>query len=189
MSTSTDLEKKYKPLVVILSIVVPVVVAILFSVKVDGFDFGFLPPIYASINGITAIILVAAVIMIKKGNRGAHQKLMTLAVICSLAFLGMYVAYHMTSDSTMYGDINHDGTRDEAEQLAVGSSLYVYTIILLTHILLSLIVLPLVMMTYLKGWANKLESHKKWAKITFPIWLYVAISGVVVYLMISPYYL
>lgn len=188
MSTSKEIEKKYKPLVIILSIVVPVVVAILFTVKVDGFDFGFLPPIYAGINGLTAILLVAAVIMIKKGKREIHQKLMTLAVFCSVAFLAMYVAYHMTSDSTVYGDLNHDGSRDEAEQIAVGSSLYVYTIILLSHILLSLIVMPLVMMTYLKGWANKLESHRKWAKITFPIWLYVAISGVIVYLMISPYY-
>ena len=188
MNTTKDIEKKYKPLVVILSIVIPVVIAILFSVKVDGFDLHFLPPIYASINGITAILLVAAVIMIKKGNRAIHQKLMTSAVVCSILFLLMYVAYHMTSDSTVYGDFNGDGIRDEIETAKIGASKNIYFIILISHILLSLIVLPLVMFTYLKGWANKLEAHKKWAKITFPIWLYVAITGVVVYLMISPFY-
>jgi len=113
---------------------------------------------------------------------------MTVAVICSVLFLVLYVAYHMTSNSTIYGDIDHNGERDASELLIIGSSYYIYTIILLTHILLSLVVLPLVMMTYLKGWSNNLASHKKWARITFPIWLYVAISGVVVYLMISPYY-
>lgn len=188
MNTSKDLEKKYKPLVIVLSIVIPVVVAVLFTVKVEGFDFSFLPPIYASINGLTAILLIAAVIAIKKGNKAVHQKLMTTAVFCSLAFLAMYVAYHMTSDSTIYGDINGDGKRDAAENLIVGSSKTIYFVVLTSHILLSLIVLPLVMMTYLKGWSNKLEQHKKWAKFTFPIWLYVAITGVVVYLMISPYY-
>lgn len=188
MNTTKDLEKKYKPLVIILSIVIPTVVAVLFSVKIDGIDLQFLPPIYATINGITAILLIGAVIMIKKGNREAHQKLMTLAVVCSVLFLVMYVAYHMTSSSTIYGDVNGDGVRDEIETAQVGISTTVYFFILISHILLSLVVLPLVMMTYLKGWANKLEAHRKWAKITFPIWLYVAISGVVVYLMISPFY-
>lgn len=188
MNTTKDLEKKYKPLVIVLSIVIPVVVAILFTVKVDGFDLSFLPPIYASLNGLTAVLLVTAVVMIRKKNRSLHQKLMTAAVVCSVLFLLMYVAYHMTSASTVYGDFNHDGVRDIAETAAVGASKSIYFFILITHILLSLIVLPLVMFTYLKGWSNNVESHKKWAKITFPIWLYVAISGVVVYLMISPFY-
>ena len=100
----------------------------------------------------------------------------------------MYVAYHMTSDSTVYGDIDHNGKRSAEEAANVGKSLLAYTIILISHIILSLIVLPLVMITYLKGWSGKVEQHKKWAKKTFPIWLYVAISGVVVYLMIAPYY-
>lgn len=188
MNTDKTIEQKYKPLVVILSIVIPTVVAVLFNVSVDGVDLTFLPPIYASINGITALLLILAVISIRKGNHVIHQKLMTAAVICSVLFLVMYVAYHMTSSSTIYGDVDGNGERSAAERLLIGSSYYVYTFILLTHILLSLCVLPLVMMTYLKGWSNNLVSHKKWAKITFPIWLYVAITGVVVYLMISPYY-
>jgi putative membrane protein len=188
MNTKVDLDKKYKPIVIILSIVIPVVVTILFGVKVEGVDLSFLPPVYASINGITAILLIAAVLAIKKGKVAIHQKLITIAVICSVSFLAMYVAYHMTSDSTVYGDIDHNGERSLEETANVGKSLLAYTIILISHIILSLIVLPLVMMTYLKGWSGKVEQHKKWAKKTFPIWLYVAISGVVVYLMIAPYY-
>lgn len=188
MSTTKTVEQKYKPLVIVLSIVIPTVVAVLFGVKVDGVDLSFLPPIYAGINGLTAVLLVFAVISIKKGNKKRHQQLITFAVACSVLFLAMYVSYHMTSESTIYGDINHDGERDAMELAAIGGSYYVYTFILLSHILLSLVVLPLVMMTYLKGWADNVVSHKKWAKITFPIWLYVAITGVVVYMMISPYY-
>lgn len=188
MSTTKTLEEKYKPWVILVSIVIPVTVAFLFTVSVDGVDLSFLPPIYASLNGLTAVFLVWAVISIKQGNRKRHQRLVTMAVVCSVLFLLGYVAYHITSESTIYGDVNHDGERNALEQAKVGASYYVYAILLLTHILLSMIVLPLVLFTYLKGWANNIESHRKWAKITFPIWLYVAISGVVVYLMISPYY-
>jgi putative membrane protein len=188
MSTTKDLEKKYKPYVIAVSIVVPVVVAILFNVKIDGIDLSFLPPIYAGINGLTAVLLVLAVISIKKGNRETHQKLMTFAVVLSVLFLLCYVAYHMTSESTVYGDINGDGIRDATEKELIGVSYYIYAFLLLSHVLLSLVVLPLVLFTYLKGWSNKIEAHRKWAKITFPIWLYVAVTGVVVYFMISPYY-
>lgn len=188
MSTTKDLEKKYRPWVITVSIAVPVVVAILFNVKIDGLDLSFLPPVYASINGLTAILLVLAVISIKQGKRERHQKLMASAVILSLLFLLCYVAYHMTSTSTVYGDVNHNGVREALELEAIGASYYIYTFLLLSHILLSLVVLPLVLFTYLKGWGDKIESHRKWAKITFPIWLYVAVSGVIVYLMISPYY-
>lgn len=188
MNTNKDLEKKFRPWVIAISIAVPVVVAILFNVKVEGVDLSFLPPIYAGINGLTAILLVLAVVSIKKGNRDRHQKIMASAVILSLLFLLCYVAYHMTSESTVYGDVNHNGIREAIELEAIGFSYYIYTFLLLTHILLSLVVLPLVLFTYLKGWGDKIESHRKWAKITFPIWLYVAVSGVVVYMMISPYY-
>ena len=188
MNTTKDLEKKYKPLVIVLSIVIPVVVAVLFGVKIDGVDLGFLPPIYAGINGLTALLLITAVIMVKNGNQAVHQKLMTSAVVCSLLFLAMYVAYHMTSDSTIYGDFNGDGVRDSIEEATIGSSKYIYFFILISHILLSIVVIPFVMMTYLKGWSGKIEQHKKWAKFTFPLWLYVAVTGVVVYFMISPYY-
>jgi len=174
--------------VIVASIVVPLVVASLFRIKIAGIDTSFLPPMYATINGIMAIVLVFAVISIKKGNQNRHQKLMTTAVVLSILFLVGYVTYHITSDSTLYGDVNHDHDMSAAELDSVKGSAMIYYVILISHILLSVLVIPLVMMTYLKGWAGNIVSHKKWAKKTFPVWLYVAVSGVVVYLMIRPYY-
>lgn len=174
-----NIETKYNKLIVVLSIAIPAVVVLLFGVNLRklGYDvapLSFLPPIYATINGLTAVVLVVAVIAIKNGNRRLHENLMKLAIGCSVAFLGMYVAYHMTSDSTKFG--------------GEGVVKYVYYFILITHILLSIIIIPLVLITYVKALSNRFDKHKKIAKITFPIWLYVAITGVIVYLMISPYY-
>ena len=179
MKDISNVDKKYNTLIVFVSVLIPVVVAILFSVKLKDFGFdveplSFLPPIYATINGITAVVLVAAVLAIKKGNRKVHERLMTFAIALSLAFLVMYVAYHMTSDSTKF--------RGE------GWIRFVYFFILISHILLSIAVIPLVLFTYVRALAAKFDQHKKLAKITFPIWLYVAVTGVVVYLMIAPYY-
>jgi len=168
-------EKKFNRLITIVSIIIPVVVAILFSVKIEGVErLGFLPPIYATINGITALLLIAAVIAIKNGNRQLHQKLMTSCIGLSLIFLILYIVYHMTSESTAYG--------------GEGGIRYLYFFILISHIILSIAVIPLVLKTYAKAYLGKFEGHRKLAKITFPIWLYVAVSGVVVYLMIAPYY-
>ncbi|MCG8577876.1 MAG: DUF420 domain-containing protein [Flavobacteriales bacterium] len=185
---ATDLEKKYRPHVIIASIVVPILVAALFGIKLEGFDTSFLPPIYASINGLTAVLLVLAVISIKKGNKERHRMLIRMAMLCSLLFLAGYVTYHITSDTTYYGDLNHNGILEDSEAELVRGSILVYYIILMSHILLSIAVIPMVLITYLKGWAGNLKSHRKWAKFTFPIWLYVAVTGVAVYLMIAPYY-
>lgn|SRR5690606_16037585 len=176
---SSAVENKYNTWIVILSIAIPVVVAILFRVKLADLGFNvqplmFLPPIYATINGITAVLLVWAVAAIKRGNRKLHERLVKVCIGCSVAFLAMYVAYHMTSESTPYG-----GT---------GTMRYVYFFILITHILLSIIVIPFVLVTYVRGLAGNFAKHRKIAKITFPLWLYVAVTGVIVYLMISPYY-
>ncbi|MDG2430966.1 DUF420 domain-containing protein [Flavobacterium sp.] len=170
---------KYKNWIIILSVAIPLVVVLLFSVNLKKMGFNvepltFLPPIYASINGLTAVLLVTAVLAIKNGNRRLHENLMKSAIACSVAFLGMYVAYHMTTDSTKFGG---DGVVK-----------YVYYFILFTHIVLSVIVIPLVLVTYVRALSELFDQHKKIAKITFPIWLYVAVTGVVVYLMISPYY-
>lgn len=172
-------EKKYNVWITILSIAIPLVVAILFKVKLRDLGFAvkplsFLPPIYATINGITAIVLVWAVISIRNGKRKLHENLMKTAIALSVAFLGMYVAYHMTSEATKYG--------------GEGVLKAVYFFILITHIILSIVTIPLVLVTYVRALAEKFDKHKKIAKITFPIWLYVAVTGVIVYLMISPYY-
>ncbi len=176
---NNSLEQKFSKFIVIVSILIPVVVALLFSVKLKDFGYNveplsFLPPIYAAINGITAIVLVSGVLAIKNGKRKLHQQLMTTAIMLSVAFLVMYVAYHMTSDSTKFG--------------GEGMIRNVYFFILISHILLSIAVIPLVLITYVRALAERFDRHKKIAKITFPIWLYVAVTGVVVYLMISPYY-
>jgi putative membrane protein len=172
-------EIKYNKVIIALSIAIPAVVALLFGVNLRkmGFDvqpLSFLPPIYATTNGLTAFILIGAVVAIKNGNRKLHENLMKTAIACSVAFLAMYVAYHMTSDSTKFG--------------GEGIVKYIYYFILITHILLSVIIIPLVLTTYVKAWSEQFDKHKRIAKITFPIWLYVAVTGVVVYLMISPYY-
>ena len=167
--------KKYNIWIWILSVTIPIAIAVLFSVKIPGVArLGFLPPIYATINGITAILLVVAVYQIRKGNRKLHERLMKTAIGCSVVFLLLYMAYHMTSDSTVYG--------------GEGMLKYIYYFILLTHILLSIIVIPFVLLTYVRAISGQFYAHRKIARITYPLWLYVAVSGVIVYLMISPYY-
>ncbi len=160
--------------VVIISIVIPVLVAILFKVQIKGYDFSFLPPIYATINGITAVLLIAAVTAIKNQKRRLHEGLIKVCMALSALFLMMYVAYHMTSEPTAFG-----GT---------GWIKNLYFFILITHIFLSVGVIPLVLFTFLRAWRKDFKRHRRLAKIAFPIWLYVAITGVIVYLMISPYY-
>ncbi len=176
---SSLIEKKYSKWIIILSIFIPIAVALLFVIKLKDFGIDvkplpFLPPIYAAINGITAVLLIIAVWAIKNGKVRLHQNLMKSAIGCSLLFLVMYIAYHMTTPSTKFG--------------GEGTIRYVYFLILVTHILLSIAIIPLVLVTYVRALAKRFDKHKKIARITFPLWLYVAITGVVVYLMISPYY-
>lgn len=168
--------KKYNKWIVVLSIIIPIIVGALFVIKIpDVKPLNFLPPVYAGINGITAIILILALIQIKRGHRENHERLMKTAIILSVLFLIMYIVYHMTSDSTKFG--------------GEGPIKYVYYCILLTHILLSIAIIPLVLITYVRAITKNFEQHKKIARITFPLWLYVAVTGVIVYIMISPYYI
>ncbi|MCK4561365.1 MAG: DUF420 domain-containing protein [Flavobacteriaceae bacterium] len=167
-------DKKYNKLIIALSIAVPLIVTILFGIKIDVDLPIFLPPIYASINALTALILIVAVWAIKNKKEKLHEGLMKTAIGFSVIFLMLYVAYHMTSNSTPYG--------------GEGILKYFYFFILISHILLSIIVIPFVLITFVRAITNDIERHKKIARITFPLWLFVAISGVVVYLMISPYY-
>ena len=174
---TTPIEKRrdaYHWIVVGISVAIPLVVAVLFRVKIDGYDLSYLPPVYATINGLTAALLVAAVVAIKNGQRRRHDMLMKTCMGLSAAFLVLYVLYHMTSDSTPFG--------------GDGPLKYVYYFILITHILLSVGVVPLVLFTFLRGLRSDFVRHRRLARFTFPIWLYVAVTGVIVYLMISPYY-
>ncbi|GAA0894448.1 DUF420 domain-containing protein [Fulvivirga kasyanovii] len=167
-------ELKYKKLIIGLSVAIPLAVAVLFGVKIEGYDFTFLPPIYATINGVTAVLLIAALAAIKKGKIKLHENLMKACIALSASFLVMYVLYHMTSESTPYG--------------GEGAIRYVYFFILISHILLSIAVIPLVLFSFVRALSNQFDKHRKLARVTFPIWLYVAITGVVIYIMISPYY-
>lgn len=168
-------EKRYNRWVWVASIAIPVVVAILFGIKLPNVEpLTFLPPIYATTNAITAILLVFAFWAIKSGNRKRHETLIKICMLLSLAFLAMYVAYHMTSESIPYG--------------GEGFLKYVYYVILISHIILSIVVIPFVLITYVRAILGNFRAHKKIARYTFPLWLYVAVSGVLVFIMISPYY-
>ncbi len=166
--------KKYNRIIVVLSILIPLAVAGLFGVKLDVELPVFLPPIYAGINAITAVVLITAVWAVKIKNIVLHRRMMKTAIVLSALFLVFYVLYHMTSDSTSYG--------------GEGVVKILYFFILISHILLSIVVIPFVLITFVRGITNDIERHKKIARITFPLWLYVTVSGVIVYWMISPYY-
>jgi len=167
-------KNKYGVWIKIISIVIPVVVAILFGVRVDYELPIFLPPIYSSLNALTAVLLVLALVAIKSKKIKLHQRLMQTCIALSLVFLVMYIAYHMTTDPTPFG--------------GEGFTKSMYFFILISHILLSIALIPLVLISYVRAFQEEFPAHKKISKITFPIWLYVAVTGVVVYLMISPYY-
>ena len=192
-SNKKTLEQRFRLSIILVSILIPTAVAILFTVKLKDFGIeveplSFLPPIYASINGLTALLLLMGVMAIKNRNKKVHERFMTTAIACSVVFLVMYVAYHMTADSTVYGDIDGNKILDATEKANAGSIRHVYLFILLSHIALSIVIIPLVLITYVRALAARFDKHRKIAKITFPLWLYVAVTGVVVYLMISPYY-
>ena len=180
--------KQVRWAIIALSIAVPVIVAVLFGIKIEGVDLRFLPPIYATLNGLTAVLLVCAYISIRKKNKTLHRSFIRLALLCSLFFLAGYVAYHMTSDPTIYGDSNKDGLLEMNELDAIKGSATYYYALLISHVLLSIFVIPVVLFTYFYAWTGDFIKHRKWTKIAFPMWLYVAITGVVVYLMISAYY-
>ena len=167
-------EDRYRRIILIISIVLPLAVGALFLVEIEGFDLTFLPTIYASINGLTAIGLLAALIAVKQKNFILHERIIKFCMALSVLFLLLYVAYHATSESTHFG--------------GEGSVKYIYYLILITHVILSIAVIPFVLYSFLFGITKQLEKHKKLVRFAFPLWLYVAVSGVVVYLMISPYY-
>lgn len=168
-------ETHYRKRIIALSIIIPLAIALLFGMpKIEGYDTSFLPPIYATINGITAVLLVAAVIAIKNRRQRLHENLMKVCIGLSAAFLMLYLIYHVTSESTSFG--------------GEGPVRYVYFFVLITHILLSIGVIPLVLFTFVRALSRDFRRHRALARYTFPVWLYVAVTGVIVYLMISPYY-
>ena len=166
-----------KRVLIILSILIPIVVAVLYLIP-KNFEVGesilILPKLNAIINGTTFIVLIGAFISILRRNVVLHKRLMLSALILSVLFLLSYVTYHSLTESTPYG--------------GEGVLRTIYFVILLTHILLAIAIVPLVLITFSRALSEKFDKHKKIARITLPIWLYVTLTGVVVYIMISPYY-
>lgn len=169
-------DKKFLTLIAVLSVAIPVVVALLFFMpKADtSVDVSYLPAFHAILNSLTAIALVVGYISVKSQNVKAHRAAMLVAFGLSSIFLVSYVTYHFLGERTIYG--------------GEGTLKYIYYFILLTHIVLAVVIVPLVLLSVYYGISNQLAKHRRISRWTFPIWLYVAITGVLVYLMISPYY-
>jgi putative membrane protein len=187
----TKNDKKAYWLIGIFSVVVFSVVVLLgkFQLEVDlGFDVHIFATANAFINASIAVLLVAALWAVKNKQYALHKKLMLAALVLSVLFLVSYIAHHLLAGEAKFGDSNHDGLVDEQELLAVGNTRLIYFIILITHIFLAAIILPFILFTAYRALTAEFTLHKKLAKITWPLWLYVAVTGPVVYWMIHPYY-
>lgn len=185
-------KSNYLVLIWVLSIAIPVVVSILLfmpaKVDVKSGWVSVLPHLNAILNSVTAVALIAGFIFIRKKQIAYHRLCMLIAFSLGSLFLISYVIYHASAPSTVFGDIDGNGMLDESELLQLGNSRVIYLIILLSHILLAIVVVPFVLLALFHAFNNRFDRHKKIVKYTLPIWLFVSISGVVVYLLISPYY-
>ena len=184
-------DKRAKIFIWIVSIIIFSVITILARVKLNV-NLGFDPHLFAAANAIlnsgVTILLLAGLLAVKKRNYLLHRNIMFAAIILSLLFLVSYICHHLFTGDTKYGDLDHNGIVSAEEKTVAGSVRLVYYFILLTHIPLAGIILPFILFTAYRSLTGEYEKHKKLARITWPVWLYVAITGVVVYLMISPYY-
>ena len=178
-------------LILTVSFVVFAVVVLLdrFKLQVNlGFDVHVFAAANAIINSIVAVLLLAALIAIKNKNVQVHKTLMLTAILFSVLFLVTYISHHLLAGNTAFGDANHDGILSIDEKEAVGGLRTLYVVLLLTHIFLAAIILPFILFTAYRALIGEYDKHKKLARITWPIWFYVAVTGPVVYLLISPYY-
>ena len=187
----TKNDKKAKLLIYTVSVVVFAAVVFLSKYKlvVDlGFDVHVFAKTNAIINSIVALLLLAGLFIIKQKNYLLHKKIMMSAIILSVLFLFSYIAHHLLAGDTKYGDINHDGILSMDEKALAGNMRMVYYFILITHIPLAAIILPFILFTAYRALTGEYDKHKKLVRITWPVWFYVAVTGVLVYRMISPYY-
>ncbi|MBL7720389.1 MAG: DUF420 domain-containing protein [Chitinophagaceae bacterium] len=184
-------DKKAKWLIFSFSAIVFAAVVALGRVKLDvqvGFDVHIFAAINAVINSMVAVLLLAALVAVKSRKYQLHKQLMLAAMVLSILFLVSYICHHLLAGETRFGDVNHDGLVDEMEKAAVSGSRMIYYIILGTHIPLAGIILPFILFSAYRALTGEFDKHKKLVRITWPVWFYVAVTGVVVYLMISPYY-
>lgn len=191
MEQNLQLTKRLNTATWILTGAVLLLVGLMRRVKIplpENWDFSFLPPFHATVNALTAVVLLAAFHFIKQKNIKAHRRAIYLAIGLSVLFLLSYVAYHFTTPETLYGDLDHDGVLSPEELAAVGSSRTWYLVLLLTHIVLAALIFPFILFTFIRAYTGQYERHRKMARWVFPIWLYVAITGPVAYYMLMPYY-
>jgi putative membrane protein len=175
MTPDISLEKRLNRWACVVSAVVLLLVGLMRRVKIDlGIDFSFLPPFHASLNAICAVILVVALWHIKNGRREQHRRAIYAAMVCSALFLISYVLYHFTTPETRFGGEGFIKT--------------IYFFLLITHVVLAAVILPFVLFTFTRAYTGQYERHKKMARWVFPLWLYVAITGPICYLMLKPYY-
>lgn len=192
MGKALNDNKKYLRFIYLISVLIPLVVAFLIffpgKLEVGGW-VKLLPGVHAGINSLTVVTLISALLAVKKGNVTLHRQFMFASLILGVFFLISYVLYHSSSPSVKFGDINHDFELSAEELEAVGSSRVVYLVILASHILLSIAVVPFVLFAFYYALTDQIEKHRKVVKFTFPVWLYVSITGVIVYFLIKPYYI
>ncbi len=192
MTTLAAENKGYTRLIIVLSVAIPLAVAVLLFAPQKFLEFGSwvksLPTLNAVLNSLTTVLLIAAVVAVKKGNIMVHKSLMTTAFILGSLFLVSYVLYHSSVPSVKFGDIDGNGILSDQELAEVGGTRMFYLGVLLSHIGLSIVVVPFVLFAFYYSLTEKIEKHRKIVKFTFPIWLYVSVTGVLTYLLISPYY-
>lgn len=184
-------DKKAYWVIGIFSVVVFGAVVALGNFKLNvhpAFDVHVFAKINAVINSCVALLLVAALIAVKGGKYQLHRNLMLAAMFLSVLFLVSYITHHLLAGEARFGDVNHDGLVSPAEKLQAGGLRIVYLLLLATHIVLAAIILPFILFTAYRGLTSEWPTHRKLAKYTWPLWLYVAVSGPIVYYLISPYY-
>ncbi|HEX2683050.1 MAG TPA: DUF420 domain-containing protein [Ferruginibacter sp.] len=184
-------DRKAKTFILIVSVVVFAAVVFLSKYKLNvdpGFDVHVFAKINAIINSIVAVLLLAGLYTVKQKNYLLHKRIMLTAISLSVLFLISYIAHHLLAGDTRYGDLDHDGVVNMTEKTLAGNNRLLYFFILITHIPLAAIILPFILFTAYRALTGDYEKHKKLVRITWPVWFYVAVTGVIVYLMISPYY-
>ncbi|MEY2902129.1 MAG: hypothetical protein RLY89_1235 [Bacteroidota bacterium] len=187
----TKNDKKAYWLIGIFSVVVFLAVSVLTKIKLNvdlGFDVHLFAAFNAFVNATIAVLLVAALVAVKNGKYLLHKQIMMAALVLSILFLVSYIAHHLLAGEAKFGDADHDGIVTDAEKSAVGGIRTIYFIILITHIILAAVILPFILFTAYRALTAEFPLHKKLAKITWPLWFYVAVTGPIVYWMIKPFY-
>lgn len=189
MEPNLQLAKKLNVLAWFLSVVVLALVGLMRQVKIQvPFDFGMLPAFHAILNGLSAVFLISAYIHIRNRRIEKHKRSIYVAVGLSALFLLSYVVYHFTTPETLFGDWNKDGILSAEELSGVGSQRTIYLVLLISHIMLAAFIFPFILFTFIRAYTGQYDRHKRMARWVFPVWLYVAVTGPIVYLMLRPYY-